>query len=85
MNLIPDPCYKCGEIYEPALILTVEDVKNCVTLIEDAMQDYEIAHSMEDDLFIKVLTSIKNGACNPVELAAEALKTTVLDFERHTA
>ena len=46
------------------------------------LNDPEIAHSREDELFQKVLKAIANGVDNPQELAKEALKSTKLDFPR---
>lgn len=48
--------------------------------------DYEVAHSLEDDLLKKTLAYIASGNCScPKEFAAAALKVTKIKFQRHCA
>ena len=61
------------------------DVKERVAVIEDMMGDFEAAHGAEDSLFEDVLRAIANGTNKPKELAAEALKSKLIDFGRHCA
>ena len=64
--------------------LTVEDVKARVEEIKEKVKtDPELAHSMEDNLFMDVLKAIAKGKCDDsTALAKEAVKTTKLKFER---
>jgi hypothetical protein len=66
-------------------IMTKNEVKQRVKDIKDNADDYESAHSMEDDLYQDVLNAIAEGAEDAVGLAKEALKTTKINFPRHCA
>ena len=68
-----------------AKVVTVEAVRAFVAVVEDSKGDYEIAHSFEDALHSMVLEAIAGGAPNPAELAAEALKTSDIEFRRYCA
>ena len=65
--------------------LTVEKVRAEVERITAIAGDDECAHSAEDDLHQAVLTAIARGEGPAQELAAEALKTLHVDFERWCA
>lgn len=67
-------------------MLTVDDVKREVERIRGAVGDYEIAHSLEDQLREKVLQAIAVGNCqDPKQCAAVALETRDFDFVRYCA
>lgn len=66
-------------------MLTVEEVRRRVAEIEAERGDDEAAHCDEDSLRAEVLAAIAAGAPNAAELAAEALKTGQLDFQRWCA
>lgn len=62
--------------------MNIESIKAEVEQIKANAHDPEVAHRMEKDLHFEVLTAISDGAENARELAAEALKTDLLDFPR---
>lgn len=60
----------------------VERIKKC------ALSDPEMAHSIEGDLYVEVLTEIAEGTLTASQmqaLAAEACKSGTIDFPRWTA
>jgi hypothetical protein len=61
-------------------MITVEEIRAKVK--EISRNDSEIAHSMEDNLYIEVLKAIAAGVDNAQTLAKEALKAHDLTFER---
>ena len=61
------------------------DVRLRVAKIKALAHDDEVAHTEEDELFRDVLRAIKAGSPDAPKLAAEALKSTKLDFARWTA
>ena len=65
--------------------VTIEDVRKAIAEIEACGGDFECAHSAEDTLHQRVLRAVANGEPNCRELAAEALKTLDLQFERWCA
>lgn len=65
--------------------MTVEEVRERVERIAAMAGDPEMAHGEEDSLRHDVLLAIAGGAENAADLAAEALKTTNLDFARWCA
>jgi len=73
-------------VWQPELrekIMTKNEVKKRVKDIKDSADDYESAHSMEDDLYQDVLNAIAEGAEDAAVLAKEALKTTKINFPRY--
>ncbi|MGG1419074.1 hypothetical protein ABE220_09385 [Bacillus subtilis] len=62
--------------------MTKEDVLEEVERIWKSAGDDEIAHSMEDSLYLNVLMAIATGAENASELAEAALNTQDIDFQR---
>jgi hypothetical protein len=70
--------------------MKLEDVIDFVSRIASVAKggDYEMAHGMEDDLHIEVLTEIAEGHLTAEEMAAlarEACKTALIDFPRYSA
>jgi hypothetical protein len=65
--------------------MTVQQVKNRVSAIEAVKRDFEVAHSMEDELYIEVLRAIVAGVPDIQELAEAALESQAIDFVRVTA
>jgi hypothetical protein len=65
--------------------MTVQQVKNRVCAIEAVKRDFEVAHSMEDELYIEVLRAIVAGVPDTQELAEAALESQTIDFDRVTA
>jgi hypothetical protein len=65
--------------------MTVDEIRAKVAGIAANARDNEQAHSHEDHLHQSVLAAIRDGAPNPAELAAEALKTQELSFARWCA
>lgn len=62
-----------------------EDVKARVAKIA-ALNDDEIQHCREDELYCDVLRAISRGECDdPARCAYEALKSQALTFERWCA
>ncbi|PJI12380.1 hypothetical protein CTV96_09540 [Bacillus altitudinis] len=62
--------------------MTIDDVQERIEVIRQIALDDEVAHGMEDELYIDVLEAIANGADNPEKLASEALKTKDIEFYR---
>lgn len=57
-----------------------------VAEIEAAKADFEHAHSLEDRLYIEVLSTIAAGSADdPAELARVALRANGISFRRVTA
>jgi len=66
--------------------MDIKDVKKVIKEIKQKFTlDYEVAHGLEDKLYIDVLTSISKDPSNAQELAKAAIKTQKFDFERLTA
>lgn len=65
--------------------MTLQDVQLRVAAIKAAAGDAERAHGLADDLYRDVLTAIAAGAADAPVLAAEALRTEWLDFDRWCA
>lgn len=68
--------------------LTLAEVRAAVWKIDSLSWDYEKAHGMEDELHVRVLRAIAEGALSEghgAVLAEEALKTLKLDFARGCA
>jgi hypothetical protein len=64
---------------------TIQDVKDDIEAIKHYAcnkNDPEMAHGMEDDMFIDVLRAIADGAPDAQELAREAIKSVLLDYPR---
>ncbi|MFE7799026.1 hypothetical protein [Nocardia sp. NPDC057440] len=53
--------------------------------IQASIHDPEVAHSIEDSLRVAVLQAIAEGAEEPARLAAKALESKAIEFERHCA
>lgn len=62
--------------------LTVPDVAAGVEEVRERSGDEEVAHGREDGLHQRVLRAIAAGAPDAPALAAEALKTTEIEFDR---
>lgn len=62
--------------------ITIKEVRTRVTAIELMRRDDERAHSGEDALHQAVLEEIAEGHPHPRQIAAEALKTTEIEFDR---
>lgn len=70
---------------EPERPLTVEDVARRLAEIHAAQDDPEMAHSMEDRLYRDVLAAVAAGTEDAPMLAAAALRSHTLDFDRWVA
>ena len=68
-------------------MMTVEDINKSVQEIANSTGDPEMAHSMEDGLFVEVLTAIAEGKhpLDATKLAEAALKTREIRFPRWCA
>lgn len=65
--------------------MTPAEVKARVDAIDALLastHDNEVAHGMEDALFVDVLKAISRGAADPAGLARAALVANRLDYER---
>ncbi|MEU4737940.1 MULTISPECIES: hypothetical protein [Streptomyces] len=67
---------------QPGAHLTVEDIARRLTQIRDARDDGEAAHQLTDGLHLDVLATIAAGAPDAPLLAAAALGTEAIDFDR---
>ena len=65
--------------------MTIEDVKERIQKIKDVKDDYEKAHSREDELWRDVLREIAKGSPNSQGLAEAVLKTRWIRFARACA
>lgn len=61
--------------------MTVKEIADRIEQINEVKRDYEIAHSMEDELREDVLKAIARGSKNAKALAEEALKTSDISFQ----
>lgn len=61
---------------------TLESVKRLIEEIEEASDNSEMAHGLEDELRTKVLQEIANGNPEAIEMAKLALTTGEMDFDR---
>lgn len=64
--------------------MDLKEVRDTVALLDNHGEptDNEIAHEMEDDLYIDVLKEVVAGNPEAREMAKEALKTQTFDFMR---
>lgn len=65
--------------------ITVADITAELAVIEASRRDPEGAHKMEDLVWIAVLEAIRDGAPGAPALAAEALKSLGIQFDRWSA
>ncbi|MCF3101451.1 hypothetical protein IPZ58_07635 [Streptomyces roseoverticillatus] len=65
--------------------MTVEDVARRLAEIAHFRDDAEVAHGLTDELHIAVLRSIAAGAPDAETLAAAALRSETIDFNRWCA
>lgn len=64
----------------------VSEAKEWVNDIKDNRRDFEAAHVLEDELYLKVLRGIADGTCeDPQQVAKEAIKTQNISFPRYCA
>ncbi|WP_283593206.1 hypothetical protein [Limosilactobacillus galli] len=66
--------------------MTVNDTKDVQLLVKqisDEQDDFEAAHDDEDDLYEAVLKEVVKGNPEARSMAAEALKTKLIDFARY--
>ncbi|WP_297952990.1 hypothetical protein [uncultured Lactobacillus sp.] len=67
-------------------IKRVNEVKKWVDSIKDSRSDFEAAHVLEDELYLKILRGIADGTCeDPQQVAKEAIKTQDINFPRYCA
>lgn len=62
--------------------MTAEDIARRLAEIHAVQHDDEVAHSMADALHQDVLAAIAAGAPEPQTLAAAALRTETIGFDR---
>lgn len=68
--------------------MTVNDTKDVQLLVKqisDEQDDFEMAHDDEDKLYEAVLKEVVKGNPEARSMAAEALKTKLIDFARYCA
>ncbi|WPO74019.1 hypothetical protein [Streptomyces sp. KN37] len=63
--------------------MDVSHVRQRVQAIADTAPDFEVQHSLEDQLFVDVLASIALTSTNP--LAGVVLEARQIDFQRPCA
>lgn len=60
-----------------------EQVEARVRAIADTAEDPEVAHTLEDELYLDLLRAIATGECrNPRDAALAAIQAAHLDFPR---
>lgn len=65
--------------------MNLKEVKKTVNDIKESVVDFEGAHELEDDLYEAVLKEVVSGNPEACLMAAEALKTKLIDFARYCA
>ncbi|WP_131501286.1 hypothetical protein [Lactobacillus crispatus] len=66
--------------------MNVSEAKEWVNDIKDSRRDFEMAHCLEDELYLKILREIADGTCeDPQQVAKEAIKTQDINFPRYCA
>ncbi len=65
--------------------MTVADIEEKISEIKLLADDYEVAHSKEDDLHVNVLRVISEGEADARNLARKALETLDIEFPRYCA
>jgi hypothetical protein len=66
--------------------MKLKEIKDSIQAIKDTQSDYEVAHSMEDDLHIEFINHVAECGDEDLRLMAlEVLKTSKLTFPRYTA
>ena len=68
--------------------MTVNDTKDVQLLVKqisDEQDDFETDHMDEDNLYEAVLKEVVKGNPEARSMAAEALKTKLIDFARYCA
>lgn len=64
-------------------MLTLETIKESLAEIKAMPDDNEVAHCLEDKLYLNVLAAIANGTCeSPAEAAALAITSQNFDHFR---
>lgn len=69
---------------EPRELPGVADVAERVRRIGAHSRSGDLAHAMEDALYLAVLAAVAQGAQEPEALAATALQTRKYEFRRYT-
>ncbi len=71
------------------MIVHIDEITDRIAKIVEAalLRDYEVAHSLEDELHVDVLASIASGLPGQVatKFAAYAIQTRDIKFQRHCA
>lgn len=63
--------------------MNLQDIQKRVQEIKDISGDDEVAHAMEDDLYVAFVKFVsENGSPELSEMAKEVLKTENIDFAR---
>ena len=62
--------------------MDIQEIIKRIKRIKEKAGDSEVAHGIEDTLYLDVLEAIAAGAENAKELATEALKAKSIAFER---
>lgn len=65
--------------------MTVTEVREWVKEIRQVATETNgrpAAHALEDELYLVTLRAIAAGACDPAKLAAEALESSAVAFDR---
>lgn len=66
--------------------MRASDVEERLQRIRKVVWDDELAHSLEDELYLEVLRAIASGMCDdPKACAAKAIETQVFAFGRWCA
>ena len=66
----------------PLVIRSIAQINELVAFLEATSDDDEHAHWLRDQIAIATLRAIADGATNPNELAATALKADEIEFSR---
>ena len=66
--------------------MTLQEATQEVERIKGASGDYEVAHSLEDQLYMRFIEHVsRSGDEELAPIASKILETQLVDFERYTA
>lgn len=65
--------------------MTEQDIKHELERIRQSAGDYEVAHSLEDDLYLRAIQHVADGGELTMEMAELILTSQKIKFARYTA
>ena len=66
--------------------IDIQEIQDRIAKIKSVEDDFDVAHSLEDELINDILKAIAEGADNPQELAHAVIEgRNTFDFTHYTA